>query len=310
MTGNVFQFAWEVRLIEWIQHVISLFPFLEYVFEALTFFGEPVIPVLVFGMYYLGLDKQKGRKLFLNIIFAQVLSNELKNIVKRVRPYFANDTIKCLRPAVAFDDAMDIHLQGYSFPSGHTTQIFNLTHFFIRENRKRSINVFWIIVSILVAISRFSLGVHYPTDVLAGALIGVLSGFVICSVFEKFGEKAAYLLVFVFAIPGFFFCTTKDFHSVLGILIGFYFGDMVEKKYVNFSSTDNKLEALLRVIGASLVFAGLNTLLKMLLSNFNLDNTWVLRTSYVIRYAIGTFLAIGIYPRLFKYLHFPEKKEA
>ena len=85
---------------------------------------------------------------------------------------------------------------------------------------------------------------------------------------------------------------------------------MVEKKYVNFSSTDNKLEALLRVIGASLVFVGLNTLLKMLLSNFDLDNTWALRTSYVIRYAIGTFLAIGIYPRLFKYLHFPEKKEA
>ncbi len=67
-----------------------------------------------------------------------------------------------------------------SFPSGHTAASFAMVYIFFRYSRKFFIPVF--ITAILISFSRLYLNLHYPSDVAAGLLIGLSSGFL--------GEKA------------------------------------------------------------------------------------------------------------------------
>ncbi|MEF2966955.1 phosphatase PAP2 family protein [Paenibacillus sp. M1] len=61
-------------------------------------------------------------------------------------------------------------LTDHSFPSGHTTAIFSVTMPFIAL--QPGLVLLLGPVALIVAISRIYLGLHYPSDVLAGAAIG------------------------------------------------------------------------------------------------------------------------------------------
>ena len=91
----------------------------------------------------------------------------LKNAVARVRPYDAMEQIRCLVEPQA----------DYSFPSGHTAVAFAASvPVFIISSKK--LGIIMIIFSVLMAFSRIYVCVHYPTDVIGGAVIGILCGVV------------------------------------------------------------------------------------------------------------------------------------
>ena len=104
----------------------------------------------------------------------------LKNLVARIRPYDMMDT---LIPLV--NKPTD-----YSFPSGHSGCAFAVAGVYVRNLPKRA-GIPLLILAILIALSRLYVGVHYPTDVLAGLIIGValsyLAEWVVTS-WEKRGE--------------------------------------------------------------------------------------------------------------------------
>lgn len=66
-------------------------------------------------------------------------------------------------------------LKDHSFPSGHTTAIFSIVTPLILLNP--FIGMFLLFAALLVAISRMYLGLHYPSDVLAGIVLGISSSF-------------------------------------------------------------------------------------------------------------------------------------
>ena len=83
----------------------------------------------------------------------------------RTRPYDVNTGIQLL---VA-------KLRDYSFPSGHTAASFASVAALYFAGEKK----LWkpaLVLACLIAVSRLYLYVHYPTDVLAGAVIGILCG--------------------------------------------------------------------------------------------------------------------------------------
>jgi len=88
--------------------------------------------------------------------------SQLKNRLVRQRPFISWEAIR------AHTAPLDL----YSFPSGHTMNAVNFAVLFSVFYPP----LFWLVVpfALLVALSRVVLGMHYPTDVLVGAALGLL----------------------------------------------------------------------------------------------------------------------------------------
>ena len=70
-----------------------------------------------------------------------------------------------------------------AFPSGHTAFFFAISTVIFLYNKKAGIGFF--IASFLISISRVFCGVHWPSDILAGIGVGLLSGWLIIKIFRK-----------------------------------------------------------------------------------------------------------------------------
>ena len=97
MYGNTFYFEWEVSLMQWIQSWLGTVGVA--IASFLTMFGEDLICVAIVGFLYWCWDKELGKDIGINLLFAVTLSGMIKNIFMRRRPYFDNEGIKCLKPA-------------------------------------------------------------------------------------------------------------------------------------------------------------------------------------------------------------------
>jgi undecaprenyl-diphosphatase len=71
-----------------------------------------------------------------------------------------------------------------SFPSGHAAFYFALSTFIYFYNKKAGILFF--IGSFLICLARVFVGIHWPSDILAGAIVGMLSAWLINRVFKKY----------------------------------------------------------------------------------------------------------------------------
>ena len=115
-----------------------------------------------------------GVQLALALIFSVIVCNLiLKNAVGRIRPYELAGITELL---------VDLPWDA-SFPSGHSSAGFaSATVLLLNRHRLR-----WpvLVLATLIALSRLYLYVHFPTDVLAGILIGILCGFLAAVVWRK-----------------------------------------------------------------------------------------------------------------------------
>ncbi|MGL5615220.1 MAG: phosphatase PAP2 family protein [Sarcina sp.] len=108
--------------------------------------------------------------LALNTILGEGL---LKNLIQRPRPF---NTLPGLHLLITAP-------QSFSFPSGHTSSAFAcaiILGYYIRKSLIPSL-----ILAFLIGFSRVYLTVHYPSDVLAGMLLGIFSAFITIYVYEK-----------------------------------------------------------------------------------------------------------------------------
>ena len=129
-------------------------------------------PILIFGTGMIEKDqelKQKGLMIGASFLVATVFATTLKHTINRARPF---ETYPDIQKMAAGGSS--------SFPSGHTSDAFSTaTSLSLAFPR-------WYVIApsytyaTLVGYSRMHLGVHYPSDVLAGAIIGAGSAFLCC----------------------------------------------------------------------------------------------------------------------------------
>ena len=110
-----------------------------------------------------------------------------------------------------------------------------------------------------------------------------------------------YGVLLLTSLPGFFYCTSNDYFSSFGMLVGFILAEPFEEKYVRFENTSNLFRCLLRTLGGGAIYFGLNTVLKMPFPKELLEAGDF--TAHLIRsgrYAAVIFTVIGVYPMVFK----------
>ena len=109
-----------------------------------------------------------GASLAAALMFGLIFGNMMiKNIIGRTRPY----------DLVGHFELLVDPLSDYSFPSGHTMAAFEFFAVICMMPIKRRYKVIAGLCAVLMAFSRLYLYVHFPSDVLAGALLGSLFGF-------------------------------------------------------------------------------------------------------------------------------------
>jgi undecaprenyl-diphosphatase len=131
--------------------------------------GKILIPILVFSSLFWA-KRIQGLWLGLSLCLCLALSDftgaKLKNIFERSRPESIDSLDAILRSEAGH----------FSFPSNHSINMFCLAVFLgLFFPRMRAPLLF---IASLIGISRVYNGVHFPSDVLAGAVIGSLIGFV------------------------------------------------------------------------------------------------------------------------------------
>lgn len=93
----------------------------------------------------------------------------MKKKYPRLRPYLVlPQTNTCKKP-----------LTDHSFPSGHTTAIFSVIIPFVVA--MPILALFLLPLAVIVALSRIYLGLHYPSDCAAGAVVGTTAALLVCS---------------------------------------------------------------------------------------------------------------------------------
>ncbi|MGX8728709.1 MAG: phosphatase PAP2 family protein, partial [Lachnospiraceae bacterium] len=105
----------------------------------------------------------------------------IKPFVMRPRPYV---TLEELKPLVK--EMKDPH----SFPSGHTQAAFALAVSMCLVLRKKIVSILALAFAVLMGFSRLYVGAHYPSDVIAGALIGTAAAFAAYGILRYLEKKA------------------------------------------------------------------------------------------------------------------------
>ena len=178
---------WDVNVLNWIQeHVCT--PVLDVLFPVITYFGEKGIFYIAVALVFLFFKKTRktGIMMGLALLLGVTLGNVVvKNIFLRVRPY---DLEGALRQA---GDLLIGVQPDTSFPSGHSLAAFESATVLMYRDRKFGIPA--LILAVGIALSRMYLYVHFPTDVIAGALLGILFGIlgivIVNVVLKKLEEK-------------------------------------------------------------------------------------------------------------------------
>ena len=156
----------ELNILDWFQTLHT--PILDKIMTSITKLGDAGIFWIILTLLFLIIPKMRKT----GIIMAAALIMDLlicnvavKNLVARTRPCDVNKSIQLLvkRP------------WDYSFPSGHTAASFaSVTALYLAGEKK-----LWklaLALGCVIAFSRMYLYVHYPTDILGGVIIGILSG--------------------------------------------------------------------------------------------------------------------------------------
>lgn len=168
------------RILLWIQENIRS-DLLTPIVKAITYLGNRGALMIAAALVLMLIPKTRrlgflcGAALIANVVINNLI---LKNAVARIRPY---EAVEGLQRIVG-------RQRDYSFPSGHTSAGFSAASVIYMETRRR-IGIPVAILALLIGLSRLYVGVHYPTDVLAGLISGTLIGVTVCLLYHRYIVK-------------------------------------------------------------------------------------------------------------------------
>lgn len=169
----------DFEILDWIQANLRC-DFLDFLMPLVTLYAEHGILLIGIGVVLLLFRSHRvcGVAVLTGLAGGLLIGNlGLKNLIARARPCWINTDVSML-VSVPTD---------YSFPSGHTLHCFFTATVLMYYDKRIGIPA--LIMAILVSFSRLYLYVHFPTDVIAGAALGIGIGMLTVVIFESVRKK-------------------------------------------------------------------------------------------------------------------------
>lgn len=271
-------------------------PFLDRVFDIIEFFGNKTAIVIVIAVIYFMFNKRLAQKLCFVTVVSFGVNGIVKNLVCRPRPFAVSD-LTCSIPDSA---------TGYSFPSGHTQNTSAWTLTLARASGRMWCLIAAALMIAAVAFSRMYVGAHYLTDVLFGALIGVILALVLGKLFDTSKNHTVLFLVcaLLLSLFGLLFIFKgdphfDDFYKGLGMALGLPAATVFEKRFVDFGYDVPVWKKLLRVLIAVAFALAVTSGMKLL---YLVSEVRICQLLHVLRYFMLVFVTMGLAPLLMKKL--------
>jgi len=149
----------------------------------ITHLGDNGFIWILLSLFFLLMKKYRkaGISMALSLVLSFIVVNiTVKNLVMRERPFVTDPTLDNL-----------VYEGSFSFPSGHASASFAAAVSLFIWHKKEGAAA--LVLAVMIAVSRMYVCVHYPTDVITGALFGtaaaLVSAAVVKCIFERFGKK-------------------------------------------------------------------------------------------------------------------------
>ena len=297
-------YNWGLEFIRNVQSFSS--PALTAVIKAITFLGNPEVCIAIILLFAWCFDEKKGFRLGLLLGLSTGLNYVIKDALKVPRPYEVDTSLKLMTE------------NDYATPSGHAQNSAILWPFLaknINALQKRKYNAFKLglafVFPLLIGFTRIYLGVHYPSDVLAGWSIGFL--FVLCEF--VFGAKIAAffaglrrsLKILVCFAPCFLLLC---FNNTRIEMPAFVFGLAAGRIYINenggFSAKEGSIVQKIMRFFAGAVIAGAAYYVSNFAKEFQQIARYVIFAQYCF---LGWWITFGA-PVVFDMLHLTGRAEA
>jgi len=253
---------WGADLIIAIQAIHN--PLLDAFFNVITSLGSEDFYMFLLPLLYWCIDKRLAQRLAYLFLFSAYTNAALKHLFRHPRP-FGYD------PRVLKLDRVPAEELGYGLPSGHSQSALTVWGYLAAGTRRRWAWTSAGLLVALIAFSRLYLGVHFPTDVLGGLLVGA-----IWLALFLWGEPrlvrwlarqpVAVQIGLAVAVPILLFLahSSRDATAVAGTFVGLGVGIVIESRALRFSAGgpiwQRAARLVLGVIGVVILREGLKLL--------------------------------------------------
>ena len=289
-----YNIAMEMQILQFFESIRC--PFLTVVFSAFSLLGETVPLIVVICLLYWLLDKTLAERLMLTSFTSLTLNSYVKVLASRPRPYTVEGGVSRIELDNPLISTTSLNAT-QSFPSGHSQLSAGLFFTGAFHFKKKWAWILFPLLTLGVMCSRMYLGVHYPTDVLVGATLGIAFAWIWEIIYQKF-DKQKFAIASVFALVFLILCfisPSKSLAKNIACLLGIVVGVQIEHKYVKFENHKESKKNCARA-GMGLLCVGAEYLL---FSALPIPNEIV---ASFIKYFLLVIVASVLVPYLFKKL--------
>jgi len=243
---------WGIEVILWFQ---QFSPVLDWPFKSLTFLGDLEFFLILMPFIYWCLDRRTGVRLLILFLVSAYLNSIAKVLLNQPRPFQYDPRVKPLVPA-----------EGGGLPSGHTQGAVVVWGYLASQSSRPARWVFAGILMIGIPLSRLYLGVHFPTDLIGGYILGAL----LLMMYLKLASKAEtwlvqkgifWQLMIAMVLPIFFIllCPRDALTSLnaSSILFGFAPGVVIERRWIKFCAAGSLARRSLRLVVGLVILFGI-----------------------------------------------------